>query len=403
MERTLVIYTYNIWNSNCFSFFEKVYPDQDVDWMCIQNKNFQDITYAEFENTNIPDNVLIFQRKNIGHDFGAWTFGLSQINIESYKYFVFINSSVRGPILPVYIKTGWVNFFTNMITNDVKLVGPTINCSGVRGFYPHHESHVQSYAFCTDFIGLNLLLSGGIFSDENLDRKQIIIRKEILMSRIIINNGYNIACFMHILKGIDFRRLNEFDISRMPQENPQQNKYLENYTINPSEVLFLKTGWDIRRRYFHLNSPFSTQRIKDIKQKYSAWRENIEFLAYLFSRFDFEKASADNQNCIDMLYCFSDFSRKVKNSIYRFKLFLFDEEFVIENVSNPSICILNMKGKNKEYLSKINMSKISTNTISILCYNNLVIETIMEDWFKKVNYSSNNPISAYYDIGIENL
>ena len=119
-------------------------------------------------------------------------------------------------------------------------------------------------------------MSGGIFSDENLDRKQIIIRKEILMSRIIINNGYNIACFMHILKGIDFRRLNEFDISRMPQENPQQNKYLENYNDKSFRSSF-KDRWDIRRRYFHLNSPFSTQRIKDIKQKYSAWRENIEF------------------------------------------------------------------------------------------------------------------------------
>ena len=49
---------------------------------------------------------------------------------SQYRYFVWLNSSVRGPFLPAYLrgKMHWTAAFTSRITDSVKLVGSTINC-----------------------------------------------------------------------------------------------------------------------------------------------------------------------------------------------------------------------------------------------------------------------------------
>ena len=49
---------------------------------------------------------------------------------SQYRYIVWLNSSVRGPFLPAYLrgKMHWTAAFTSRITDSVKLVGSTINC-----------------------------------------------------------------------------------------------------------------------------------------------------------------------------------------------------------------------------------------------------------------------------------
>lgn len=71
--------------------------------------------------------------------------------------FIFINSSVRGPILPWYAEKAqhWTTLFTRKLTRDVKLVGPAISCEH---FCITHDgkqecrknAHVQSVAVATD-------------------------------------------------------------------------------------------------------------------------------------------------------------------------------------------------------------------------------------------------------------
>ena len=58
------------------------------------------------DNKNIvfPDlkNLTIIKRENIGFDFGAHNCALNYIekNNKYYDYYIFLNSSVFGPILP---------------------------------------------------------------------------------------------------------------------------------------------------------------------------------------------------------------------------------------------------------------------------------------------------------------
>jgi hypothetical protein len=76
--------------------------------------------------------------------------------------FIFINSSVRGPLLPWYARDlhHWTQLFTGKITSSVKLVGPAISCEhfcigilmpdGLRNRYCRQNAHVQSVAVATD-------------------------------------------------------------------------------------------------------------------------------------------------------------------------------------------------------------------------------------------------------------
>lgn len=143
---------------------------------------------------------------------------------EDYRYFVFVSSSVRGPFIPTYAMvrlpsllntvrasscvtllgfhsglqalqmlcaiTGksvqdaarcvstssrlcrlqddqhWTHFFTQKLTENVKLVGPTISCESRRG--PEGEDevvapHVQFTAVATDQVHVASFNSGHLF------------------------------------------------------------------------------------------------------------------------------------------------------------------------------------------------------------------------------------------------
>ena len=65
-------------------------------------------------------NVYYYYRENIGFDFGAYGHVLNKIELKYVHYF-FINSSVRGPFIPIYSKTKWYEPFVDMIKDNVKL------------------------------------------------------------------------------------------------------------------------------------------------------------------------------------------------------------------------------------------------------------------------------------------
>ena len=103
---------------------------------------------------------------------------------------MFVNSSVIGPIVPDYYTGNWVDIFTSRITDNSKLFGSTINCAG---FFtpkdPNLYAHVQSYAFCTDKIGIYILKNTKILDINNLsiNYEDTVKNKEIKMSREFIN------------------------------------------------------------------------------------------------------------------------------------------------------------------------------------------------------------------------
>ena len=73
----------------------------------------------------------------LGH-VGKVIFGQSKVQVDSsqYKYFIWLDSTVRGPFLPSYLTKMsnaplWHTLLTSRLSSTVKLVGSTIDCSPV--------------------------------------------------------------------------------------------------------------------------------------------------------------------------------------------------------------------------------------------------------------------------------
>jgi len=231
-NKTLVLYVFHQDNFNLKYFIKNgIFKDENTDFLLIcNNKNIK---------IDIPDFVKIIFRENIGYDFGAWSDALLTNNLYTkYNNFIFINSSVLGPFVPIYYKNKWTNIFIDGLTDTIKLYGSTINTCSLNRCEITLDSHVQSYAFCMDKNTLEYLISKEIFSKTNLSlsHTDTVINKEIQMSREIINNNWNIGCILHIYNNIDFRTYT----NNVLQLNDTTNlKYFNEY-LHPYEVIFIK-------------------------------------------------------------------------------------------------------------------------------------------------------------------
>lgn len=161
---------------------------------------------------------------------------------SQYTYFIWLNSSVRGPFVPSYIrhKLHWTLPFTSKLNDSVKLVGATINCGGAQGRPP--EPHVQSYLVATDRNGLDILQSTpGVFKCWP-DMASVVLESEIGASRAILDAGYNIDSLMVRYQGLDWRAkaLRDADTPCNEGLNPLQPGFNDGLDIDPLEVMFVK-------------------------------------------------------------------------------------------------------------------------------------------------------------------
>jgi len=197
-NKLLVLYVFHIYNNRVRHFLNNcIFNDINVDFIIISN-NKNNRFYVPAGN-----NISVVIRDNIGYDFGGWSAALLKNNLyENYDKFIFVNSSVVGPFLPSDYKGKWTDIYINGLQNNVKLFGSSINTLGD----PLNKTHVQSYIFSMDKITLQYLIKCEIFSITNYAKTfdDAISQKEILMSRKIIENNWNIGSLMKYYKDVDF-------------------------------------------------------------------------------------------------------------------------------------------------------------------------------------------------------
>jgi len=204
MPRTLVLYTFHEMNKRVQQFLDGIFQSPDVDFLVISNGPV----------VAVPPYVKFIRRPNIGHDFGAWSDGLLAGPL-TYEYYIFVNSSASGPWGPRGPAGDWTTRFIAGLRNGVKLFGSTINVmGGVMGesLNTMVGAHVQSYAFAMDREAAAFLIEKGIFSKDYIvnNRVKIVEMKEVRMSRLIIENGWNIGCLLKCYEGVDFSGRTEY-------------------------------------------------------------------------------------------------------------------------------------------------------------------------------------------------
>lgn len=197
MKKILILYVFHTFNKRVNQFINNaIIQDENVDYIIISNDKNMKLT-------NLPSYVKTLYRDNIGYDFGGWSEALLTNNLyQNYEYFIFINSSVIGPYLPDNYKGKWYDIYINGLKNNVKLFGSSINTMSK----PLTHSHVQTYVFSMDKNTLEYLIKCGIFSTTNYTKTfhDTIVQKEILMSRKIIEKGWNIGSLLPYYTNVDF-------------------------------------------------------------------------------------------------------------------------------------------------------------------------------------------------------
>lgn len=160
-------------------------------------------------------------------------------NLLQHKYFVFVDSSVRGPFLPAYVDVPWHRLLTQRLTDTTKLVGSTITCAPFK--YKEEETgyviypYVQGYVTATDQIGMGVLNSTqpSVFHCFH-DRMDIQRFGIIGMSEAMLRNNYNIGSLMLKYQDVDFRDGSKWACN--DRVDPHADGHYDGTSLNPLEV-----------------------------------------------------------------------------------------------------------------------------------------------------------------------
>lgn len=235
MTKTLILYVFHIYNKRVKYFIDNcIFYNPNIDFIVISNG---------VKNVSVPHYVKLFYRENIGYDFGGWSDALLTNDLyKNYEYFIFVNSSVIGPFLPKEKRNTWPYYYLNGLKyNNVKLFGSTINNMNLSKINPIKNAHVQSYIFSMDINTLVFLIQQKIFSKKNYVNTLIdaINNKEILMSRKIIENGWNIGSLLKLYNGVDFRFINNNNNNIKWYDDVLYLKYYGKLWM-PYQLIFIK-------------------------------------------------------------------------------------------------------------------------------------------------------------------
>ena len=196
--------------------------------------------------------LLMLQRKeNEGMDFAAHNVTLEYLHkkreYRRYKYFIFLNSSVRGPFYPSYmpLEWQWTMAYIQRFTGDVRLVSSSIVCLpkvDAGGYGPKAES----WAFAIDQEGLDLVTAAGVFGLRTckLCDDGVVVLGEYGLSNVLLNAGYNIATLMSRYSSeTDWREERHWHCNG--NVHPSRHGTYDTISMHPFETVFLKASWHV--------------------------------------------------------------------------------------------------------------------------------------------------------------
>jgi hypothetical protein len=175
--------------------------------------------------------VTVLRRVDACAGSGAYSAALVGRNLSRYSHFIFVNSSVRGPFLPLYARRAgvhWTRAFTALIDETVKWAGASISCAT--------HPHVQAAVFVTDAEGLGIVSRAGVFECRAATPEAAAW--ELGASRAILDAGFNLGSLMARHDGVDFRSVSACNAGA----DPSQRGGNDGFDLDPFEVVFVDSG-----------------------------------------------------------------------------------------------------------------------------------------------------------------
>lgn len=253
--KTLVVYSYRNIDPEAVSnlqFFLRtvIKPEDSARYVIVVDHGLD--KYGHFSSTALPELPANAEYLSIRGCYelgnvGKILSGLSkvQVDINQYQYFLWLDSSVRGPFLPSYLTKMknsplWHTLLTSRLTDTIKLVGATISCSPVSLLEDASMlvlPHVESTIMATDLAGLKVIQDAGCFDCYDTWRKAKV-KGEITASAAILQAGYNLDCLMLRYEGVDWQDRSKWRCGAMIA--PHQEGTYDGTSLNPLEVMFVK-------------------------------------------------------------------------------------------------------------------------------------------------------------------
>lgn len=199
-------------------------------------------------------NVIFIKTENWNNDFGGYIKFFQEVSVDRYDFFIFINSSVRGPFLPSYADFPWVHAFTDRLRGDVHLVGASINIlpesathtrrfSAIYGYAPPYV-HAQTTVYALSATAVRYLNTIGFYDVKStLTKKEVIVHYELRLSQEIIRHGWNIGSFLPGYDCLNYRKLS----TPYPNVSSRNGDVLFEgaffgRTLAPTEAMFVKVN-----------------------------------------------------------------------------------------------------------------------------------------------------------------
>ena len=129
----------------------------------------------------------------------------SIVDVSMFDYFVLIPDTVRGPFLPNYVRADiWPDMLTSLLSERVKLVGPSINCHGCDRDQRRCRTalHSEGHLMATDSVGLGLLTN---FWRRPAHKGDAIGHNEMGTTKVLLDAGYNLASLQLFWRDHDFQ------------------------------------------------------------------------------------------------------------------------------------------------------------------------------------------------------
>ena len=233
--RTLVTFVFHKMDVNV-NFFLKcgVVRHANVDYCIVENTDLEAPSLVEHDYH--PSKLYWMKRPNSSQCFGGYSASARTLT-EPYQYRFFINSTMRGPMLPTWAPKDkfWLDYFTERFSESVAMVGSSINIDP--------DVHVQSMMMGVDQRALRILVENKIFLPEDtyVDKKTLIYDHEVYGTQLVLKQGYNIDCMITAFQGRDWQRERVKPYDELVTHDLWDVGAYYGQSLHPYETIFFKT------------------------------------------------------------------------------------------------------------------------------------------------------------------
>lgn len=202
-------------------------------------------------------NLRVIRAPNKNYDFGAYSAALKTVAaIEDYDYFIFVNSSTRGPFLPPGDRRPWYRHFTDRLTGSTHLVGSSVNVLAAESKYAKRfkelyaceggYAHIQTTAYALTTEAVRELLQLGVYADRpSLSKAEVVVHYELRISREILRRGWQAECLLPGYEHVDIGSALQDPNATSRLGDPLYHGAYFGRTVLPHEVIFLKMNRDL--------------------------------------------------------------------------------------------------------------------------------------------------------------